>query len=65
MISVSQKTNNTCKNQYKLVRSFFKFSVEKFNKDLQVKFIEFWLKIPTVTDIKTIFEQCYNLDNPK
>ena len=30
MISVSQKTNNTCKNQYKLVRSFSKFSVEEF-----------------------------------
>ena len=41
MISVSQKTNNTCKNQYKLVRSFSKFSVEEFIKDLQIKFNEF------------------------
>ena len=32
MIFVSQKTNNTCKNQYKLVRSFSKFSVKEFIK---------------------------------
>ena len=59
MISVSQKTNNTCKNQYKLARSFFKFSVKEFIKDLQIKFNEFWQKIPTITDknIETIFEQ--------
>ena len=35
MISVSQKTNNTYKNQYKLVRSLSKFFVEKFIKNLQ------------------------------
>ena len=62
-ISVSQKTNNTWKNQYKLVRSFFKFSVEEFIKDLQIKFNEFWQKITTITEknIKTIFEQFYTL----
>ena len=31
-IFVFQKTNNTCKNQYKLVRSISKFSVKKFIK---------------------------------
>ena len=63
MISVSQKAKNTCKNQYKLVRSFSKFSVEEFIKDLQIKFNEFWQKIPTKTNknIKTIFEQFYTL----
>ena len=62
MISVSQKTNNTCKNQYKLARSF---SVKEFIKDLQIKFNEFWQKIPTITDknIKTVFEQFYTLLN--
>ena len=59
MIFVSQKTNNTFKNQYKRVRLFFKFFVKEFIKDLQIKFIEFWQKIPTITDknIETIFEQ--------
>ena len=63
MISVSQKINNTSKNQYKLVRSFSKFSVEEFIKDLQIKFDEFWQKIPTITDknIETIFKQFYTL----
>ena len=63
MIFVSQKTNNTCKNQYKLVRSFSKFSVEKFIKDLQTKLNEVWQKIPTITDKnnETIFEQFYIL----
>ena len=63
MISVSQKTNNTCKNQYKLVRSFSKFSVEEIIKDLQINFNEFWQKIPTITDknVETIFEQFYSL----
>ena len=57
MISVSQKTNNMCKNQYKLVRSFFKFSVEEFIKDLQIKFNKLWQKILTITNIniETIF----------
>ena len=63
MISVSQKTNNTCKNQCKLVRSISKFAVEEFIKDLIIKFSEFWQKIPTITDknIETIFEQFYTL----
>ena len=64
MISVSQKTNNTCKNQDKLVRSFSKFSVEEFIKDLRIKFDGFWQKIPTLTEkknIETIFEQFYIL----
>ena len=65
MISVSQETNNTRKNQYKLVRSFSKFSVVEFIKDLQIKFNEFWQKISTITDknIETIFEQFYTLIN--
>ena len=67
MISVSQKTNNTgtCKNQYKLVRSFSKFSVEELIKDLQIKFNKFSQIIPTITDknIETIFEQFYTLIN--
>ena len=55
MISAFLKTSNTCKNQYKLVRSFSKISVEKFNK--------FWQKILTVTDnnIETVFKQFYTL----
>ena len=63
MISVSQKTSNNCKNQYKLVRSFSKFSVEELIKDLQIKFKEFWQIIPTTINknIKTIFEQFYTL----
>ena len=51
------------KHQCKRVRSFSKFSLEKFIKDLQKKFNEFWQKIPTITDknIETIFEQFYTL----
>ena len=44
MISFSQKTNNTCTNQDKLVRSFSKFFVEEFIKYLQIRFNEFWQK---------------------
>ena len=63
MISVSQKTNNTCKNLCKLIRSFSKFPVKEFIKDLQIKLFEFWQKIPKITDknIETIFEQYYTL----
>ena len=63
MISVSQKTDNTCKNQYKFARSFSKFSDEEFIKDLQIKINKFWQKIPAITDknIETIFEHFYTL----
>ena len=45
------------------MRLFSKFSVEKFIKDLQIKFSEFWRRSPTITDkiIETIFEQFYTL----
>ena len=46
----SQKTNNTFKNQYKLVRSFSKFSVKEFIKYLQKNLINFGKKIPPITD---------------
>ena len=57
LIFASQKTNDTSKNQHKLVKPFSEFFVEEFVKDLQIKFNEFWQKIPTITDknIKTFY----------
>ena len=62
MISVSQKINNMFKNQYKLGKSFSKFSVEEFIIDQQTKFNEFWQKIPTITDKK--LKQSLNNSTP-
>ena len=58
-ISSHQKTDNKCKNQYKLVRSFSKFSVKEFIKYLQKNLINFGKKTQPITDknIETIFEE--------
>ena len=65
MISVSQKTNNTCKIQCKLMRPVSKFSVEEFIKDLQKNLTNFDEKNPTITDRNKVSRKQKRIQNKR
>ena len=62
MVSVSHKMdeNKYCSNA-KFTRDLSTFSVDSFNEDLQIKLDDFMLKIPTATNINSMFEEFYSL----